>query len=133
MSAPSSTTWPNGISADQNTLEHASHVFYRDAVLLLSPRAVLPADLTSRLRALDCNLHRATSTREFVDGVRSNDNLQKPGKQFYNKYMKNMLHVMDLICRLENLRDVEQDMKTRLRGRLGQVRLVRRADEMGGL
>lgn len=65
--------------------------------------------------------------------MRSNDNLQKPGKQFYNKYMKNMLHVMDWICRLENLRDVEQDMKTRLRGRLGQVRLVRRADEMGGL
>jgi hypothetical protein len=125
---PASQAWPKGRSEDQRLVEKMAHIFYRDAVLLVDPNVALAEDVAQRLRALGLSTRRMPVTREFLEEIREPEYYPTDSK-FVSDSLAACFNVAALISRLENMRDFEQDMTTRLESRLKSLRMLQKWDD----
>lgn len=106
---------------------------YRDAIQLIHPGIPFDLDFKHRLAAIHINRERVPVTREYVDDLRENlatlkENYNKQGQTFYSENITVCIMVINLIHRLEFLKEHEQDMRPRLVERLETVRMARKWD-----
>jgi hypothetical protein len=130
-SNPCHRGWPALRDTSRSLLESKVHEIYRDIILLVNPSTPLDSIVIHRLYMLDLPLTRRPVTCARLD--QSCKDLSYLVEQygiyvinFYRYHMTTCINVLSIIFRLENLRDFEEDMKTRWTNRLKSLRMLRK-------
>jgi hypothetical protein len=130
-SHPSHRGWPALRDSSHSLLESKVHEIYRDTMLLVNPSTSLESIIRHRLFILDLPLTRRAVTRARLEQSRKDlgylvQQYGIYGINFYREHMTTCINVLNIVFRLENLRDFEEDMKTRLTNRLRSLRMLRK-------
>jgi hypothetical protein len=123
--------WPALRDTSQTLLESKVHEIYRDDILLINQDTPLDPIILHRLRLLDLPLNRRPLTRNRLEYSREDlgylfQQYGIYGINFYREHMTTCINVLNMVFRLENLQDLEDNMKTRLTNWLTSLRMLRK-------